>query len=87
MKLNLAVALKIISPRLQERLMELNTLRNKCSHNWLLKRPVRYGKRPHQLKPPLLLYRQQDLHKVDGIQAFIAEYGTIYYRLFMKYLD
>ena len=28
--------------------MELNTLRNKCSHNLLLKVPVRRGKRPRR---------------------------------------
>src|SRR6516164_8755666 len=28
--------------------MELNTLRNKCSHNWLLKVPVRRGYRPRR---------------------------------------
>jgi hypothetical protein len=45
MKLNLALGLRIISGKTKERLVALNTLRNKSSHNWLLKVPVRYGKR------------------------------------------
>jgi hypothetical protein len=66
---------------------ELNTLRNKCSHNWLLKAPVRRGKRPKQKKPPLLLYRGRDLHNVDVLEEFLAEYDPIYYKLFGKYID
>ncbi len=56
MKLNLAVALGLINSKTHQRLAELNGLRNKCSHNWLLKVPSRRGKRPKQKKPPLLLY-------------------------------
>jgi hypothetical protein len=48
MKLNVAVALGLIKPSLREQLMELNTIRNKCSHNWLLNVRVRRGKRPRQ---------------------------------------
>jgi hypothetical protein len=33
MKLNLAVALGVINAPTREHLMELNTLRNKCSHH------------------------------------------------------
>lgn len=86
MKLNFAVALGLLSVRTQEKLMVLNTLRNKCSHNWLLKGPVRLGKRPRQKKPPLLMYKGRDLHNVDALEEFTAEYGPIYYKLFMKYL-
>lgn len=87
MKLNFAVALGILNTRTKDRLMELNTLRNKCSHNWLLKAPVRYGKRPKQKKPLLLLYKGHNLHNVETLKEFTAEYGTFYYKLFLKYLD
>jgi hypothetical protein len=70
----------------QEQLMELNTLRNKCSHNWLLKTPVRRGKRPRQKKPPLLLYRGRDLHNVAVLEDFAGEYGAIYVKMFVKFL-
>jgi hypothetical protein len=68
MKLNLAVALHLINSKTQERLIELNGLRNKCSHNWLLKMPVRRGKRPKQKKPPLLFWRGRDLHNVHVLE-------------------
>ena len=86
MKLSFAVALGLLSETTKEKLMVLNTLRNKCSHNWILKAPVRHGKRPRQKKPPLLLYNGRDLHRVDALEEFSAEYGPIYYKLFMKYL-
>jgi hypothetical protein len=87
MKLNFAVVLGLVRTGTKDRLAELNTLRNKCSHNWLLKAPVRRGKRPKQKKPPLLLYRGRDLHNVDVLEEFLAEYGPIYYKLFGRYID
>jgi hypothetical protein len=41
MKLNFAVGLGLIKPEDRKQLMELNTMRNKCSHNWVLNRAVR----------------------------------------------
>jgi hypothetical protein len=86
MKLNFALVLGLLTPKTKDRLAELNTLRNKCSHNWLLRVPVRRGKRPKQKKPPLLRYKGRDLHDIDALRDFIAEYGPIYYKLFLKYL-
>jgi hypothetical protein len=86
MKLNLAVALGFINSKSQERLAELNSLRDKCSHNWLLKAPSRRGKRPKQKKPPLLLFRGRDLHNVVVLKEFAGEYGLLYAKLFAKYL-
>ena len=85
MKLNLARALRLINTRTRDRLAVLNTLRNKCSHNWLLKAPVRRGKRPAQKKPPLLLYEGRDLHSVATLKDFADEYGGIYVKLWMKF--
>lgn len=86
MKLNFAVALRLINGPTQKKLAELNRLRNKCSHNWLLKLPVRRGRRPKQKKPPLLLYKGRDLHGVEALEDFTEEYGLLYARLFIKYL-
>jgi hypothetical protein len=87
MKLNFAVALGLLTESTQQKLMELNTLRNKCSHNWLLKMPVRHRRRPRQKKPPLLLYRGHDLHNVSVLEGFAAEFGRIYTKMFIDYLD
>jgi hypothetical protein len=86
-KLDLAVALRILTDKQRKRLNVLNTLRNKCGHHWLLRAPVRKGRRPRQLKPPLLLYEARDLHGVDTFRDFLSEYGPLYVRLFLKYLD
>ncbi len=85
MKLNLARALGLVSTKTKDRLAVLNTLRNKCSHNWLLKKPVRRGKRPVQKKPPLLLYEGRDLHNVATLEDFASEYGAIYVTLWLKF--
>ena len=84
MKLNFALALRLINGKTKERLVILNTLRNKCSHNWVLKAPVRYGKRPAQKKPPLLLYEGRDLHGVAVLHEFVREYSGIYLKLYIK---
>lgn len=86
MKLNFATALGLVSEKTRKKLTVLNTLRNRCSHNWLLKAPMRHGKRPAQRKPPLLVYSGRDLHNVHALEEFAAEYGRIYYRLFLRYL-
>jgi hypothetical protein len=86
-KLDLATALKIVSDKRRKRLSVLNTLRNKCGHHWLLKELVRKGKRPGQLKPPLLLYEGRDLHQVATFRDFISEFGPLYARMFVQYLD
>jgi hypothetical protein len=84
MKLNLALALRLISSKTKNRLVILNALRNRCSHNWILKMPVRHGRRPAQKKPPLLVYEGRDLHQVATLKDFVKEYSGIYLKLFMK---
>jgi len=86
-KLNFAVGLGLIAPSGRKQLMELNTMRNKCSHNWILNRVVRRGKRPKQLKPPLLHFRGKDLHKVAVLKEFISEFSVVYLRLYAKWVQ
>jgi len=85
MKLNFAIVLRLFNSKTQERLIELNTLRNRVSHNWFLKAPQRRGKSPRQKKPPLLRYHGRDLHDVKVIKDFMSEYTKIYLQLFMKH--
>jgi hypothetical protein len=84
-KLNLAVTLRLLNAKSKERLKQLNSLRNKCSHNWLLKSPVRRGKMPGQKKPPLLMYQNRDLHNVAVLKEFLGEYGPLYAKLYEKF--
>jgi hypothetical protein len=62
-------------------------MRNKCSHNWLLNQVVRRGKRPKQLKPLLLTWRNQDLHKVAVLRQFYSEFSVVYLRLYGKWVQ
>ena len=87
MKLNFEFVLGLFNSKTKDRLLELNTLRNRCSHNWLLKAPLRRGKSPRQKKPPLLRYDGRDLHNVDVVADFASEYGRIYWKLFLKYVE
>ena len=87
MKLNLAVVHRVITARARDRLLILNTLRNKCSHNWLIKMPVRQGRRPRQKKRPLLFYGEGDLHRSEVFKEFLEEYGPLYYQLVLKLLS
>jgi hypothetical protein len=86
-KLELAVALKIVPNKRRKRLAILNTLRNRCSHLWLLKVPVRKGRRPRQQKLPLLQYEGRDLHKTTTFRDFLGEYGPLYARMFVDYIS
>lgn len=86
-KLDLALTLGILREGTCKKLRVLNNLRNKCSHNWLLKVPVRHGKKPRQKKPPLLLFHGRDLHKAIVLEDFVSEFSVIYVKLFSKYLD
>lgn len=86
MKLNFAFVLGLLNSKTKDRLIELNTLRNRCSHNWLLKAPLRRGRAPKKKKPHLLRYDGRDLHNVNVVKDFVAEYSVIYAKLFAKYV-
>ena len=57
MKLNFAFVLGLLNSKTKGTLIELNTLRNRCSHNWLLKAPQRRGKAPLEKKAPVASLR------------------------------
>jgi hypothetical protein len=83
-KLNVAVTLGVFNQVTKGKLTVLNTLRNKCSHNWILKAPVRRGKRPHEKKLPLLSYKTALMpSKISskGTALFISSCSTNLYRL------
>lgn len=84
-KTRLSAALGIIDKRMELRLATINTLRNKCSHNWLLNTRIRRNKRPSQQKPPLLAYKGRSLHGLPAFEEFTQEYGRVYLRLYARY--
>jgi hypothetical protein len=87
MKLNLAMGRGLLTVQQQAALRELNTMWNRCSHNWQLNVRVRRGRRPAQTKPPLLMFRGSDLHKVPILDKFMLEFGRMYLRLYGKWVQ
>jgi hypothetical protein len=85
MKLNFAVGIGLLTTSQQKKLMELNTVRNKCSHHWILRAVIRRGRRPAQKKPPLLSFRGQDLHKVAVFKEFFREYSMFWVRFWYEW--
>jgi hypothetical protein len=85
MKVHFAVVAELLGKKERNQLLELNSLRNKCSHNWLLDVSVkRKGKRG--TGPRLLAFRGKDVHKVDVLQDVAREYGYLYYRMLSRRL-
>jgi len=89
MKLDFAVVVGVINSTVRDKLRELNAIRNKCSHNWILNVPVRRGRKatPKQRLPRLLNFRGRDLHKIPVFKDFCEEFGQVYYRLFARALS
>jgi hypothetical protein len=76
--------MRLISKRTHERLQEMNAIRNKCSHYWLLDVAVRRRTPRTHTKRRLVQYMNKDLFEVPVMKEFMAEYGQIYYRLWLK---
>jgi len=87
MKLRFAIVNGVLTEKYAQKLTILNGLRNKCSHNWLLKTTIRRGKKPKDKKPPLLKFNSRDLHNVNVLKEFEKEFGAVYLHLYMKYAD
>ena len=83
-KTYLAVSLKLITKRQADGLLAMNSLRNKCAHNWLLKAVVRRNRKPRQNKLPLLRYGNLDLHSEAGFRKFMDDGGGMYLMLWKK---
>jgi uncharacterized protein YutE (UPF0331/DUF86 family) len=87
MKLNFAVVVGVIDSKTRDRLKELNTIRNKCSHHWRLDAPVLGKTRPKQKRPRLLNFRGRDLHKFPTLEDFVSEYAGVYLQLYRKSIN
>jgi hypothetical protein len=83
-KLKLLLALRLLRQPTCKKLRELNRLRNKCSHNWLLNVRLRRGLKPHIPKPPLLQFKNRNLQTPAVLRNFAAEYGRLYAWLFLR---
>lgn len=84
-KVMLARSLSLITTKEFAELTELNTVRNRCSHNWSLKKLTRRKIKPSKRKKPLLRWRGTNLYKTDDFLAFVKVYANHYVRLWLRH--
>ena len=84
-KLMLARSLDLISAKEFADLVELNTVRNRCSHSWSLGKLTRRRIKPSRPKRPLLRWRGTNLYKTDDFLAFVRVYSLHYVKLWLRH--
>jgi hypothetical protein len=81
----LARSLNIIRSKQFTDLVELNSVRNRCSHNWILSKLTRRRIKPSKSKRPLLRWRGTNLYKTDEFMTFVAVYSRHYVDHWLRY--
>jgi hypothetical protein len=84
-KLMLARTLKLVTPKEFSDLLELNTIRNRCSHTWSLDKVTRRKIKPSKPKRPLLRYRGTNLYETNAFVDFVGHFTAHYLRLWMRH--
>jgi len=84
-KLMLARTLNLVTRKELADLAELNTVRNKCSHTWVLKKLVRRKLKPSKPKRPLLRWRGTNLYNTEDFLAFVSLYARHHVRLWLRH--
>lgn len=84
-KIRLARIIGLITKRQAEKLGQLNKLRNKCSHHWLLN--VNKRKKRVQKAAPLLEYKGRSLFEIANLESLYKESGPVYISMFEKLLS
>ena len=84
-KLTLARALDLVTTSQFKDLLELNSVRNRSSHNWLLDRVARRKIKRSEPKRPVLRYRGTNLYKTESFIAFAGHFTKIYLKLWLKH--
>jgi hypothetical protein len=86
-KLMLARSLGILRPKEFKDLAELNTIRNRCSHNWQLSRIIRRRLKPGKPKKPILRWRGKNLYETDAFIDFGFYFTRHYLMLWLRYVE
>lgn len=81
-KLDFAVVTNLFRPKMVERLRELNRMRNKCAHHWILDTPNRRSGQARGKRPRLLTSGGRDLHNGTVLREFVSEFGHAYFLIF-----
>jgi len=83
-KLLLARSLNLITRAEFTDLAELNTVRNRCSHNWQLNKVTRRKLTPSKAKKPILRFRGTNLYQTDAFLKFVGLFSKHYLKLFLR---
>jgi hypothetical protein len=83
-KLMLARSFNIITGKEFADLTELNSIRNRCSHTWLLNKITRRKIKPSKPKRLLLRWRGSNLYKTDDFLAFVGIFSRHYIKLWLR---
>ena len=83
-KLSLARLTGFVGGATYSKLRDLNKLRNRCSHNWLLNIVIRRGVKRRKSKKHLLEFRGLNLYEVGPFKEFTREFASLYYKLFSR---
>ena len=83
-KLLLARSLSLITRAELTDLAELNTVRNRCSHTWLLNKVTRRKIKRTKPKRPLLRFRGTSLYQTDAFLKFEGLFTKHYLRLWLR---
>lgn len=84
-KLMLARSLNLVTRMEFADLAELNTIRNRCSHNWSLDKIRRRKIKPSTAKRPLLRWRGTNLYKTDAFTDFVSYFSKYYLKLWLRH--
>lgn len=83
-KIVLLRLLGIISKQRYEKLEILNSLRNKCGHQWTIEGVARRRRQKGQPKRFVLAYQDRSLFEADNLVEFLDEYRVLYLKLVEK---
>jgi hypothetical protein len=83
-KLMLARSIKLITPTESTDLSDLNTIRNRCSHSWLLNKVTRRKIKRSKPKKRLLRYRGANLYETKAFLEFVGHFSRCYVRLWLR---
>lgn len=83
-KLLLARSMNLITRAEFADLVELNTVRNRCSHTWLLNKITRRKIKRSKPKRPLLQFRGTNLYQTDAFLDFVGLFTKHYLKLWLR---
>ncbi len=63
----------LIDIRISRQLSAINTIRNKCAHNWDIDKVIRQNVNRAQKKNPILQYKGFNLNKKRGLEKFLKD--------------